>query len=224
MELPRNPQGWRPGVPNILLVERIGTTNTFSFRPTGPYFAMLRASAGGVDSDLVNAVVGTGPPAALKFDLAPGPGLLSGVPFFVSLWTVDADGFSTRSEAVVTASIASGTGTLSGTTTGVSRSYQTSFDSLIIRGTGVHTLRFTSPGLADLVATDQRQRRSVTERLHVQCTSSPLLEANPATTSIRCTRLHDGAQTRTRWRGIGRGVAINGHASPAYTRRRKWSQ
>ena len=97
-------------------------------------------------------VVNAGPPVALKFEVPPPSAPLSGVPFAVTLSMADADGFQAFSEAQVTASIASGSGTLSGTTTVAQSGYWTVFSNLIIKGTGPHTLRFSTPGLPDLVS------------------------------------------------------------------------
>ncbi len=145
--------GWLPGVGSDLRVERVGTTNRFVFRPAGvPTVMMLRADAGGVASNDVSVVVNAGPPVALKFEVPPPSAPLSGVPFAVTLSMADADGFQAFSEAPVTASIASGSGTLSGTTTVAQSGYWTVFSNLIIKGTGPHTLRFSTPGLPDLVS------------------------------------------------------------------------
>ena len=59
----------------------------------------------------------------------------------------DAGGNATTSTANVTAAIASGSGTLSGTTTVAAVNGVATFTNLVITGTGPHTLTFTSSGL-----------------------------------------------------------------------------
>ncbi|MBL0171944.1 MAG: hypothetical protein IPP90_14730 [Gemmatimonadaceae bacterium] len=72
------------------------------------------------------------------------------IPFLISVLTVDADGFPTSSEVPVTVTIASGNGTLAGTTTVNTRSGSAGFSNLIIQGSGAFTLRFSSPGLTSV--------------------------------------------------------------------------
>jgi hypothetical protein len=145
--------GWMPGVSGDLRVAPVGSGNRFVFRPAAmPTVMLLRATAGGVGSDYVWVSVSAGPPTALKFDVRPPSAPVSGVPFSVTLWMADADGFQAFSEAAVTASIASGTGTLVGTTTVAQNGHWTIFSNLAVIGTGPHTLRFSSPGLTDLVS------------------------------------------------------------------------
>jgi hypothetical protein len=58
----------------------------------------------------------------------------------------------TSATNVVTVAIASGTGTLSGTTTATAVAGVATFSGLKITGSGAFTLKFTSPGLADLTS------------------------------------------------------------------------
>jgi hypothetical protein len=67
----------------------------------------------------------------------------------------------------VTASLASGSGTLSGTTTVTTVNGVARFTDLAITGTGAHTLRFASTGLADITATPVTIAAPTTMRLLV---------------------------------------------------------
>ena len=90
--------------------------------------------------------------------------LRSGSTFSALVAVLDVQGFETRSDLPISVSIASGAGTLSGTTTvrstdlpspsfpWYSIAFTTVFDNLVIQGTGDHTLRFSAPGLPNVVS------------------------------------------------------------------------
>ena len=102
----------------------------------------------------LSAVVNTGPPVALAMEQQFAVSGKSGVPIPLYVWvqTVDADGFRAASQAPVTVSIATGNGTVSGPTTVNASGGLAGFINLVIDGTGVFTLRFTSPGLTPVVS------------------------------------------------------------------------
>lgn len=89
-------------------------------------------------------------PTHLTVGTQPG-GAVSGANFTVQPTVVvrDAQGALVLGSSVpVTASIASGSGILSGTTTVIASNGVATFTNLRITGSGVHTLSFSSPGLA----------------------------------------------------------------------------
>jgi hypothetical protein len=134
-------------VSGVVTVDRVDQT-TWQLRPVGqPGLTSMYAFAGGHRSSPIYALVNSGPPVLLIITRHPTTAL-SGAPLTVVLVeTRDADRFETSSTLPITASIASGNGTLSGTVTVVASRVETEFRNLIIEGAGVFTLRFTAPGL-----------------------------------------------------------------------------
>jgi hypothetical protein len=96
----------------------------------------------------------TGPPTQLGVRRGIG-GLTSGVPFVTQPIIQLRDEFHivvlSAAPTPVTATITSGTGVLSGTTTVTSVNGEAVFTNLRITGTGAHTITFTAPGLIPLI-------------------------------------------------------------------------
>jgi len=147
---------WAPLVTSsdVISIERENAT-TWRVQPAGTAGGVFfYANVDGQRSAPLSAVVNSGPPVALAMEQQFAVSGKSGVPipFYVWVQTVDADGFRAASQAPVTASIATGNGTLSGPTTVNASGGLAGFINLVIDGTGVFTLRFTSPGLTPVVS------------------------------------------------------------------------
>lgn len=145
---------WITGVPSFLArFERVNAAaNTWLVGPgIRPGFVSFRAHVADKTVE-ISATTEPGPPVALVFERAPPQTAQRDVPFQVSIGIVDADRFRTNSVAPVTASISFGQGTLSGTTTVNASGTSADFQNLAIRGTGLFMLRFSSPGLTDIVS------------------------------------------------------------------------
>ncbi len=149
-------QQWAPLVAssNVISIERENAT-TWRVRPAGTAGGVFfYANVDGQRSAPLSAVVNSGPPVALAMEQQFAVSGKSGVPIPLYVWvqTVDADGFRAASQAPVTVSIATGNGTVSGPTTVNASGGLAGFINLVIDGTGVFTLRFTSPGLTPVVS------------------------------------------------------------------------
>jgi adhesin/invasin len=117
------------------------------------------ATAGGLASPTVtfNATANAGAPAALALTTAPSSNANSGLALAQQPAVALRDGFGNpvqQAGVTVTASVASGNGTLVGTTTAqTSAAGVATFTDLGISGTvGSYTLRFTATGLTDVVS------------------------------------------------------------------------
>lgn len=145
---------WITGVPSFLSrFDRVdGATNTWLVGPgVRPGLVHFEALVGDMKATVI-ATTEPGPPFALIFEREPPRSVQSDVPFEVSIGIVDADRFSTPSEAPVTAAITFGGGTLSGTITVHATGTSAEFRNLVLRGAGLVMLRFSSPGLTDAVS------------------------------------------------------------------------
>ena len=109
----------------------------------------LGASVEGIGTPLGFSATGTaGPAARLAVTTQPGnANSCGGVATQPVVSIVDANGNLTASNAAVTVSIASGDGTLSGTTTVNAVAGTATFTNLVVSGSGAVTLSFTSTGL-----------------------------------------------------------------------------
>ena len=107
----------------------------------------------------------------------------------------DAGGNQTGSTASVTASLASGTGTLSGTTTVAAVNGVATFTNLVITGTGPHTLTFTSGALTAATSASFTVSAGAPSQLvmvtqpngavsGVAFTTQPVVELRSATNSV----------------------------------------
>jgi hypothetical protein len=110
----------------------------------------MHAYAGDVRSEEVTVDVHAGPAVELLIREQPPSSVQSGAPIRVLVSTGDADRCTPFRQESITASIATGSGTLSGTTTRTG-SYDTAFDDRRTDGTSVFTLRFDTPGLPSVV-------------------------------------------------------------------------
>ncbi|MCC6430794.1 MAG: Ig-like domain-containing protein, partial [Gemmatimonadaceae bacterium] len=115
----------------------------------------VRASVAGLSGNPVtfNATGVAGPATQLTITTQPN-GAIAGVPFTTQpvIAIRDVNGNVTSSTAAVTASVASGNGAVSGTTTVNAVSGVATFTDLALTGGGNHTLRFAAPGLGNIVS------------------------------------------------------------------------
>jgi len=139
---------WISTDPSVANVSQIGVVTGLT-----PGNAIVRVTSEGITAEApVQVIAEATPSASLDVQVQPG-GAVSGSPFATQpvIQILDSEGGVTTSANVpVTAALASGNGTLSGTTTVNAVDGVATFTNLTIKGTGSHVLTFstTSPSLS----------------------------------------------------------------------------
>lgn len=142
------------GTATVNAVGGVASFTGISFSKAGAY--TITASASGMSSATSNAfTVNPSADVALNVFVQPG-GAVSGLDLTAQpvVQILDNFGNLTASTASVSAAIFSGTGTLVGTVTRAAVNGIASFTDLRVNGSGTHSLRFTSSGLASATSTN----------------------------------------------------------------------
>ncbi len=139
--------GTLSGTTTVAAVNGVATFTNLQITGGGAH-TLTFTSAGLTAATSTSFTIGAGAPTQLAMTTQPA-GAVSGVNFTTQPVVAirDAGNNATTSTAAVTAAIASGTGTLSGTTTVNAVNGVATFTNLQIAGVGAHTLTFTSAGL-----------------------------------------------------------------------------
>jgi hypothetical protein len=145
--------GTLSGTTTRAAVNGVATFTNIAITGSGPH-TLSFTSTGLTPATTATFVVTVGAPTQLAITTQPG-GAVSGIAFTTSpvIQIRDASGVLTTSTAPVTATIASGSGALSGTTTVAAVNGIATFANLRITGSGPHTLTFTSSGLTPATST-----------------------------------------------------------------------
>ncbi len=140
--------GTLSGTTTVAAVNGVATFTNLALTGSGAHTLQFTTSTPALSTTSSSFTLGAG--AATQVVVATQPaGAVSGVAFTTQpvVQLRDASNNVTTSTAAVTASIASGTGTLSGTTTVNAVNGVATFTDLKIAGSGAHTLTFASTGL-----------------------------------------------------------------------------
>jgi uncharacterized protein YjdB len=132
----------------------IATLTSWTLGATVGANSVTASVAGLAGSPVTFTATGTvGPAAALAISTQPA-GAVTGVAFTTQpvVQIRDANGNLTASAATVTVALASGSGTLGGTTTVTAVNGVATFTDLLITGVGAHTLTFTSTGVSSVTS------------------------------------------------------------------------
>ncbi|MBY0490953.1 MAG: Ig-like domain-containing protein [Gemmatimonadaceae bacterium] len=129
-------------------VNGVATFSTLAITGTGAHTLQFTTATPALSVNSASFTVAAGAATQLAITTQPA-GAVSGVAFTTQPVVAirDADGNLTTSTAQVTASVATGTGTLSGTTTVTAVNGVATFSNLVLTGSGAHTLTFASTGL-----------------------------------------------------------------------------
>jgi hypothetical protein len=150
-----------------LTVNATGGVATFTnLKITGAGTSSLSFTAGGLTATTSTSFAVTQVATQLAITTQPSASASSGVAFGTQPVVEVRDGSGTKvlgSTNAVTAAIASGTGTLVGTTTVNAVNGVASFTNLQINGTGAHTLTFTSAGLASATSSTVTVTQTATQ-------------------------------------------------------------
>lgn len=160
-------------------------------------------------------VLGSGVQTGLVMARQPSPSAQSGVPFPIQplVQVVDGSGNAVATAGVtVTASLASGPGTLGGTLTAVTNGVGlATFTSLAVTGpSGAYTIRFTAPGLTQIVSGSIGVGAGTAAQLSI--TSQPPASAQSGVTfgTAPVVQLRDGSGNAVAQAGVSVSVALVG--------------
>ncbi len=173
--------GTLSGTSTVNAVNGVATFTNLALTGNGAH--TLSFTSAGLSAATSNAIsVGAGAATQLAVTTQPA-GAVSGVNLTAQpvVQIRDAVGNLTASNATVTAAIASGTGTLSGTTTVTAVNGVATFTNLRIAGSGAHTLTFTSAGLTSATSSSLAVTQSAAS-LSIQTQPAGAVSSTPFTT------------------------------------------
>jgi hypothetical protein len=202
--------GTLSGTTTVSVQAGVATFSDLAITGTGAHTLTFTSSGlVPVTSASVNVLAAPGTPTTLGISTQPA-GAVSGAPFGTQPVVQIRDANNavvSGSTANVTASIASGGGTLSGATTVTAANGIAAFTNLLITGTGAHVLTFSSPGLpsvqsASLAVVGTASALAVTTQPSSAALSGDLLSRQPAV------QLRDAANNAVAQAGVTVTVAL----------------